>query len=167
MTFTLAQYSTNEWAILLLVLILGILLGLLARGGAARYRREAEEERAARIEIERAYDIRIKAANERIAELERHAAPIGAGTAAAVGAAASGARDDLSLIRGVDRAGETRLNDLGVHRYRDITRLSADEEAALEGRMGLNPGTIAREEWREQAALLERDKLDEHRARYR
>lgn len=167
MTFTLAQYSTNEWAILLLVLILGILLGLLARGGSGRYRREAEEERAARIEIERAYDARIKAANERIAELERHAAPIGAGTAAAVGAAASSERDDLSLIRGVDRGGETRLNDLGVHRYRDITRLSADEETALEGRMGLDVGTIAREEWREQAALLERDKMDEHRARYR
>jgi predicted flap endonuclease-1-like 5' DNA nuclease len=108
-----------------------------------------------------------RAANERIAELERHAPPIGTDTAAAVGAAARGGRDDLSLIRGVDRGGETRLNDLHIYRYRDLTRLSAEDEAALEGRMGLEPGTIAREEWREQAALLERDERDQHRARYR
>jgi len=166
MTFTLAHYSTNDWAILLLVLILGILLGLLARGGSGRYRREAEAERAARIESERA-EAHVRAANERIAELERHAPPIGTDTAAAVGAAARGERDDLSLIRGVDRGGETRLNDLHIYRYRDLTRLSAEDEAALEGRMGLEPGTIAREEWREQAALLERDERDQHRARYR
>jgi len=154
MTFTMADYSTNEWIILFLVLILGILIGLLLHPGSARYRREAEEERAARIEAERANAARIGAANTRIAELERYAPPIGAGTAAAVGAAASGARDDLSLIRGVGRERETRLNELGIHRYRDITALSAEEEAALEGRMGLEPGTIAREEWRDQAALL-------------
>jgi predicted flap endonuclease-1-like 5' DNA nuclease len=165
-TFALAHYSANDWAILLLVLLLGIVLGLLAAGGSRRYRRLAEDERAARIDAERAHEARIRAANERIAELERTAPAIGAGTAGAVAAAASGERDDLSLIRGVDRGGETRLNEMGVHRYHDITRLSAEEEAALEGRLGLAPGTIAREEWREQAALLERDKRDEHRARY-
>jgi len=166
MSFALAHYSTNDWAILFLVLVLGFLIGLLSRSGGARWRREYEAERAARIEAEHANEARIRAANERIAELERQAPPVTGATAGAVAAAASGARDDLALIRGVGRSGENRLNDLGIYRYRDIMRLSAEDEAALEGRMGLPPGIIAREEWREQAMMLDRGKMDEHRARF-
>ena len=125
-----------------------------------------EAEHAARIEAEHANDARIRAANERIAELERAAPPVIGATAGSMAAAASGARDDLSLIRGIGRGGETRLNELGIHRYRDITHLSAADEAALEGRMALGPGTIAREQWREQAELLTKGKIEEHGTRF-
>ncbi|HET8613020.1 MAG TPA: hypothetical protein VFL92_09675, partial [Sphingomonas sp.] len=161
-------FTGNQWAIVVLVLILGWLLGLLSRPGSGRWKRELAEQRRA-LEEERkrreAAEARINASNERIAELERQTAahPIGAGTAGSVAAAARGGRDDLALIRGVGREGEIRLNDAGVHSYRDVEKLSDTEAATLEGRLGLEPGTIARQEWREQAALLREHKLDEHR----
>ncbi len=158
------HFTMNQLAVLGLTLVLGWLLGLLSRSGGARWRREAADERRRR----EAAEARIAASNARIAELERQTAahPVGIGTAAAIGAAASGGRDDLALIRGVGRSGETRLNELGTHRYRDIANLSDTDAAALEGKLGAEPGAIAREEWREQAALLAQGKLDEHRTRW-
>lgn len=158
-------FTTNQWVILLLVLLLGWLLGLASRSGAGRWRREYERERAEHAALRDARDARIEAANARIAELERQA-PVGVGAAGGIAAAAHGRRDDLSLIRGVGRAGETRLNDAGLHSYRDISRMSAADEAALEGRLGLEPGLIAREQWREQAEMLVDGRHDDHRGRF-
>jgi predicted flap endonuclease-1-like 5' DNA nuclease len=155
-------FTPNQWIILFLVLVLGWLLGLLSRSGGGRWKREYEREREAR----QSEETRIRAANERIAELERHAPPVGAATGAGIGAAARGHRDDLSLIRGIGRSGETRLNEFGITRYRDLTALSPADEAALEGRLGTEPGLIAREQWREQADLLAHGKADEHRQRF-
>ena len=157
-------FTANQWAIVGLVLVLGWLLGLLSRSGGARWRRAYEEEIAAR----RDTDAHLAAARERIAELERQIAghPVGAGTAAAIGAAASGQRDDLALIRGVGRSGETQLNETGIYRYRQIEDLSAAEEATLETRLGIPAGAIARDRWREQAAMLRERRTEEHRALY-
>ena len=151
---TLAHFTANDWAILLLVLLLGLFIGLAAGAGGGRWRRAYAAERDARIETERASEARIRAANERIAELERTQPPITARTADAIGAAARGQRDDLTRIRGIGREDETRLNDNGIYGYADIIGLSASDEAALEGRLGVEPGTIAREKWRDQAELL-------------
>lgn len=157
-------FTANQWAIVGLVLVLGWLLGLLSRSGGARWRRAYEEERIAREEA----DARLAASRERIAELERQIAghPVGPGTAAAIGAAASGQRDDLALIRGIGRTGETQLNEAGIYRFRQIENLSAAEEATLETRLGLPAGAIARDRWREQAAMLREHRTDEHRALY-
>lgn len=157
-------FTANQWAIVGLVLVLGWLLGLLSRSGGSRWRRAYEEEIAAR----RDADAHLSAARERIAELERQIAghPVGPGTAAAIGAAASGQRDDLALIRGIGRTGETQLNEAGLYRYRQIEDLSTAEEATLETRLGLPSGTIAHDQWREQAAMLRERRTDEHRALY-
>ncbi|MBV9842087.1 MAG: hypothetical protein JOY99_11280 [Sphingomonadaceae bacterium] len=157
-------FTTNQWAVLGLVLVLGWLLGLLSRSGGAKWRAEAIEERKRR----EAAEARIAGTNARIAELERQTAsqPIVAGTAGGIGAAAAGTRDDLSLIKGVGRAGETRLNELGYFRYRDIAELSDNEAATLEGKLGAEPGTIGREEWRDQAELLDSGKTTEHSKRW-
>lgn len=156
------SFSPNEWAIVALVLVLGWLLGLLSRPGSVRWRRAAADERVARIEAEQ----RLATANSRIAELERTAHPIVPGTAAAVGAAAAGRRDDLSLIRGIGRDRETRLNEAGIHGYRDLEAMSDRDAADTEARLGLPAGTIAREQWREQAATLRDDGLEAHRSRW-
>jgi len=156
------QFTTNQWAILGLVLVLGWLLGLLSRAGAGKWRKQAEEEQQLRLTAQERYEARIKAANTRIAELERSAPAVGPGTGAAIAAAAAGKQDDLALIRGIGRAGETRLNDCGIHRYSDITGMSETEEAELEGRIGAEPGYIAQEHWREQAALLAAGNTEEH-----
>ncbi|WP_019832225.1 hypothetical protein [Sphingomonas sp. PR090111-T3T-6A] len=157
-------FTANQWAIVALVLVLGWLLGLVSRSGGAKWRRAYEEEQVARIAAEK----REQAAREHIAELERQLAgrPIGPGTAAAIGAAASGTRDDLALIRGIGRSRETVLNEAGIHSYRQVEDLSATDAEVLEARMGLSSGTIAQEEWREQAALLRSGQIEAHRARY-
>lgn len=157
-------FTANQWAIVALVLVLGWLLGLLSRSGGAKWRRAYEEEQTARIAAEK----REQAAREHIAELERQLAgrPIGPGTAAAIGAAASGTRDDLALIHGIGRSRETVLNEAGIHNYRQVEDLSATDAEILETRLGLPSGTIAREEWREQAALLRRGEIETHRMRY-
>ena len=158
--------SINQLAIYALILILGWLLGLLSRSGGSVWRRKYEAEHAERVALENAHTERDAAARTRIAELERHAPAVGATTAGSLAAAANGRRDDLALIRGVGRSGETALNDAGIHRYVDVSRLSDSEAAALEGRLGAEPGTISREEWREQAALLASGHHDEHRSRF-
>lgn len=156
------SFTTNQLVVLVLVLVLGWLLGLASRSGGAKYRRQAEAERA-RAE---AAEARIEAANARIAELERHAPPVGAATAGSIAAAARGGRDDLSLIRGIGQRGELLLNEAGIHRYRQIADLSDHDAAALEGRLGATPGTIERGNWREQAAMLASGDRDEHGRRW-
>ena len=157
-------FTPNQWAILALVLILGWLIGLLSRSGGAKWRRAYDAEVAER----RSAEAQLVAARERIAELERQVSghPVGPGTAGAIGAAAAGNRDDLALIRGVGRSGETSLNDAGIYRYRQIEALADSDSAALEARLGIKSGTIAYEEWREQAALLREKGVDAHRTRW-
>ena len=183
------DFTTNQWVVLALVLILGWFLGLFTLSGGRKWRKGFEQERAARIaadaecdrlsarladlegerdrrvalEQERENHIaRAAAANDRIAQLEKDRAPGFAGTAGSIAAAASGQRDDLALIFGIGRGGEIKLNELGIHRYAEIIALSRTEEAALEGRMGIAPGTIEDERWREQAEMLRKGKFDEH-----
>ena len=63
------NFTTNQWAILALVLLLGWLLGLASRTGGRRWRLEAADERERRRIVEERLDV----AQARIAELERHA----------------------------------------------------------------------------------------------
>jgi predicted flap endonuclease-1-like 5' DNA nuclease len=157
-------FTPNQWAIVALVLILGWLFGLLSRSGGAKWRRAYNDEIAARKNAE----VELAAVRERNAELERQVAghSVVPGTAGAIGAAAAGNRDDLALIRGIGRTGETSLNEAGIHRYRQVEALSDGEAATLENRLGLKSGTIAYEEWREQAATLRADGVDAHRTRW-
>lgn len=157
-------FTTNQSAVIGLVLVLGWLLGLLSRSGGGKWRAEAIEERRRR----EAAEARIAGANARIAELERHTAghAVVPGTAGSIGAAAAGARDDLSLIRGIGRSGETRLNELGYFRYRDIAELSDSEAAEIEGKLGADAGSVSRDEWREQAELLDSGKVADHTRRW-
>lgn len=71
------------------------------------------------------------------------------------------AREDLTRIRGIDGLLATRLFSLGLMRFEDIEKLSAVDEIALEQRLALPAGLIAREEWRAQAAALRVDSANE------
>ena len=172
------EFTTNQWAILFLVLVLGWLLGLVSRSGGKKWRRAYEAERDARAEEQ----AELEAARARIAELEtpkparvrEHAAaraavvrePVAAPAPAPAAEALDLRRDDLARIRGFGAAGERRLNEEGIYRYADITGLTDEEEAALERRLGADQGYIEQEQWREQAAMLDAGKIDEHRATY-
>ncbi|MET0370208.1 MAG: hypothetical protein ABW039_02405 [Sphingobium sp.] len=158
------SFTINEIALLVVALLIGLVLGAMMGGGGKYKRRWRDEERAHKLAI-KDRDMRLDAANKRIAELERGTGPIGAGTAAAVAGAVHG-RDDLTRIRTVSSADEIALNEAGYHRYRQIATLSEEQQATLEARLGLKPGVIARDEWRDQARLLDDRKDDEHARLY-
>ena len=173
--------TTAQFIALALVLLAGWLFGLASAPGGRRAKERLREAEAAhtanRVDLER----RLAAAEARASEAERErdrlsrSAPVTAApaTAAAVGtpvAASAGAahassastsnslfgssRDDLSKIRGIDGGIEARMHDEGIHSYRQVEDLSAQDEAELERRLGLAAGTIGEQRWREQAAML-------------
>ncbi|WP_420142932.1 hypothetical protein [Sphingobium sp.] len=149
------SFNLNMLALLLVMLAIGWILGLMM-SGRGKYRRLWQDEQAVHRAAVKDRDARIEAANVRIAELERQqAAPIGAGTATAVSGAVHG-RDDLSRIKGISQAQELALNEAGYHRFGQIAAINAEQEATLEARLGLAPGTIGREDWRGQAVELDR-----------
>ncbi|MEO7690521.1 MAG: hypothetical protein ABIS51_14660, partial [Sphingomonas sp.] len=74
--------------------------------------------------------------------------------------------NDLTQVRGIDSGLNNRLFGLGVTRFADIEKLSAQDEMALEQRLNVPAGFIAREQWREQAALLRAGNFAEHSARF-
>ena len=161
-------FTTNQLAVLFLVLLRGWPLGLISRAGGAKGRRAYEAEEYARAAEQKEHAAALAAARTRITELER-AQPSVAAPAAAVPSRTASldlTHDDLARIHGIGAAGERRLNAEGVYRYADITALTPADETALEERMGADPGYIEQERWREQAALLAEGKLDEHRARF-
>ncbi len=67
--------------------------------------------------------------------------------------APDGPKDDLTQIIGVDRATETRLNELGVFHLRQIAAWDDGAGRWIEIRLD-EPGRVARERWSEQAASL-------------
>ncbi|WP_313806463.1 hypothetical protein [Sphingobium sp.] len=160
MTFTL-----NEIALLLIALLVGLVLGLVI-SGRGKYKRYWRDEQLAHRRAIEDRDTRLTAAQERIGELERQTGPIGPGTAEAVAGAVHG-RDDLSRIHGITPQDEIALNEAGYHRYPQVAAISSEQEAELETRLGLRQGVIAREEWREQARLLDAHKDDEHARLYK
>ena len=165
------EFTTNQWAILFLVLVLGWLLGLISRSGGKKWKRAYEAERDARIDEQRA----LETAHARIVELENARPAVVAPAPVAPVATAplqttstlDLTRDDLSRIRGVGTAGQRRLNDEGIYRYADITGMTTEEEAALERKLGADDGYIEQERWREQAALLADGRDEDHRTIYR
>lgn len=163
------EFTTNQWAILFLVFVLGWLLGLISRSGGKKWKRAYEAERDARADEQ----AELEGARARVAELEaaRPAAMAVVEEPVAVAPAATPesldlTHDDLSLIRGIGSAGQRRLNEEGIYRYSDITGMTPAEEADLEARLGADEGYIEQEQWREQAALLEAGEIDQHRATY-
>lgn len=171
------EFTTSQWAILFLVLVLGWLLGLLSRSGGKKWKRAYEAERDARADEQ----AELEAARARIAELEAAqpavvaapatvTTPVGEEPVAVVPVTTTETldltRDDLSRIRGIGAAGQRRLNEEGIYRYSDITGLTPAEEAELEQRLGADEGYIEQEQWREQAALLESGQDDQHRATF-
>lgn len=78
---------------------------------------------------------------------------------------AGSARNDLTRLHGIDGVLDARLFALGVTRFEDIEKLSAEDEMALEQRLSLPAGYILRERWRAQATRL-RAGADEHHAEH-
>ncbi|MET0248909.1 MAG: hypothetical protein ABW164_04190 [Sphingobium sp.] len=159
------DFNLNQIALIVVLFVIGLLLGGMM-SGRGKYKRLWRDEQAAHRTMVKDRDARLSAANERIAELERQRndGPIGVGTGAAVAGAVHG-RDELTQIRGVTSQEEIVLNEAGYHRFGQIARMSDEQQATLEGRLGLRPGTITRDEWREQARALDSGRSGEQARR--
>lgn len=150
------NFTMNDLALLAIALVIGWILGLMM-SGRGKFKRLWQEEKVAHRTALKDREARLETAEARVRELERHAVPVGAGVGAAGAAIGSGhGRDDLSRITGLSQREEVALNEAGYHRYGQIAALSAEQEATLEARLGLTPGTITRDDWRGQALALER-----------
>jgi predicted flap endonuclease-1-like 5' DNA nuclease len=179
--------TPTQWLALVVTLLAGWLFGLASSSGGKKWRDLYQEEEIDHASYRHQAETDLKEANRRIRDLEAEceklkkdatvAAPV-AGAAVAAAAAdpePAGAgwrgwfgwgRDNLSRIKGVDEAREKRLNELGIKTYREIEKMTADDEAALEQRLEMEKGAIATEQWREQAALLRAGNEDEHSKRF-
>ncbi len=150
------SFTLNEIALLLIAMAIGLVLGLML-SGRGKYKRAFRDERRAHAETVKAQEARDKATEKRIAELEaqqaRPVSPVATSPVATQGSAP--ARDQLSRISGIDPQREIALNEAGYHRYDQIVAMNAEQEATMEARLGLTPGTVARDDWRGQARSLQ------------
>jgi predicted flap endonuclease-1-like 5' DNA nuclease len=72
----------------------------------------------------------------------------------------AGPPDDLQRLKGVGPKLAAQLNANGITRYDQLARLTGNEVAILDGRMGAFSGRIARDRLVEQACYLERGDTD-------
>lgn len=167
----LPYHTLTQFAGLALTLLAGWFLGLATAPGGGRWRDRFHDEEIEHARYRDEANEEIRAKNKRIRELEALAkAPAMAAAAAEPGAGWRGwfgwGRDNLARIRGIDETREKRLNELGIKTYREIEKMTAEDEGALEQRLGIPAGTIGSEGWREQAALLGAGNEGEHARRF-
>ncbi|MES2056842.1 MAG: hypothetical protein V4564_12960 [Pseudomonadota bacterium] len=183
--------SFGQVVVLVLLFFGGLCLGLGLHPGGKKWRKRLYAESEAYSAYRRKAEAKISEGSARIAELERDNAslrgqpevarpvavpdpPSPALASAEPGAEpvvepdlpAEGNPDDLSRLRGVDEPLREKLAGLGVTRFADIEQMSAEDEMALEQRLGIPAGLITSEQWRDQAALLRAGKTEEHGARF-
>lgn len=166
--------TTTQFAVLILMLIIGWLFGLASHPGGKKWKQSYRDEQAARAKDVAERDARIKeleASNATLAaERDRRtdATPAVAATAATAASAdkrswfAWRREDDLTKLRGVDAELARQFKAEGVTGYAALAGLSDHDETALEDKIDLPDGYIRRERLREQARLLVDGRADEH-----
>lgn len=164
--------TTTQFVALALTLFAGWLLGLASARGGKRWRERYQDETLAHASYRDQAKGELRESQQRVRDLEAEVARLRQG-GAVDGMPAERrrgwfgwGRDNLSRIRGIDNAREGRLNELGIKTYAEIENMTAEEEAVLEQKLGVSAGSIAKEGWREQAALLRAGNDDEHATRY-
>jgi predicted flap endonuclease-1-like 5' DNA nuclease len=175
-------HTPTQFAVLALLLVAGWFFGLASHPGGRKWRTRYEEEREAHAAYRKETEAQRKADADRLAELERRnselerdrraeaaatpAEPLPAGAPPRGEWLGSGKADDLARIRGIDAPLVSRLNEAGIAAYGDVARLNDTDAADLERRLALRDGTVARDEWREQARLLAAGREEDWRGRY-
>jgi predicted flap endonuclease-1-like 5' DNA nuclease len=78
----------------------------------------------------------------------------------------SGPPDNLRLLKGVGPKLAAQLNEFGITRFDQLARLTENEVALLDKRMGAFEGRIARDRLVEQACYLERSDTEGFEAKF-
>lgn len=182
--------TPTQFAVLLLLLVVGWLFGLASHPRGRKWRRAYDEERLNYAGYRDDAENQLKDADRRIAELERENArlrtdldkvrPVVAASEAVPAGTVASAQpapkrgwfswpsggDDFGKIRGLDTVTARRLKAEGVTRYAELASLTDTDEIALERRLNLPAGFIQREQWRQQAALLAEARGEEHSGKF-
>ena len=79
---------------------------------------------------------------------------------------AAGPPDDLQLLKGVGPKLARRLNEHGIARFDQLARLTDNEVAILDDKLGPFKGRLARDRVVEQAAYLAREDIDGFEAQF-
>ncbi len=162
--------TATQFAALGLTLVAGWFLGLASRSGGAKWRERYQDETLAHARTRDAADERVRALEAEVKTLRAQVPGAAVPADDKPGAAWRGwfgwGRDNLVRIKGIDEAQARRLNELGIKTYREIEKMVPADEAALEQRLELSPGTIAAQRWREQAALLAAGNDSAHAAKF-
>ena len=77
-----------------------------------------------------------------------------------------GEADDLSRIKGVGPKLKAQLNELGVTSFAQIAAWDDADVARIDGQLGRFQGRIERDDWRQQARLLEAGDTDAFEAKF-
>ncbi|UIJ44565.1 hypothetical protein LZK98_16090 [Sphingomonas cannabina] len=163
--------TPTQYAVLALCLIAGWLFGLASHPGGRKWRERLRQAEVDHAVYRKEAEARIAAAEAERDRLAR-AAPVtaqiveGADTRPARRGWFGWGRDNLSRIRGIDEVREKAINAEGIKTYEQVETMSVEDEAELERRLGLEPGTIGREDWRAQAAMLREGRDEEHGRRW-
>ncbi|QIG79142.1 hypothetical protein [Stakelama tenebrarum] len=177
--------TITEFVALGLTLIAGMFFGLAVAPGGRKWKERYQELDVENAAYRHHAETDLREANQRVQQLEAENARLQKASDTKPAASdpapvtkdeeSSGSgwrgwfgwgRDNLSRISGIDEAREKRLNELGIKTYREIEKMTAEDEAALEQRLDLESGTIGNQEWREQAALLRTGHEQEHGSRF-
>ncbi|MCJ7757463.1 MAG: bL21 family ribosomal protein, partial [Gillisia sp.] len=75
-----------------------------------------------------------------------------------IGTAAKSDADDLKVINGIGPVFETRLNEVGIYTYEQISKLKAADRDELSALEGITREKIESEEWVKQAKELLKNK---------
>ena len=73
-----------------------------------------------------------------------------------IGFSSRAGKDELQQIDGITKLIESKLNVIGIYSFSQIAKMSDEIIEKVSDIIGLGPGRILRDEWVEQAILLER-----------
>jgi predicted flap endonuclease-1-like 5' DNA nuclease len=71
-----------------------------------------------------------------------------------IGIASEEIKDDLQKINGIGTATESKLNEVGIYTYEQISNLKSTDIEKLTGMINFFPGRIAKDDWIGQAIQL-------------
>ena len=173
--------TPTQWAALAIALIAGMLLGLAFAPRHRKWRDRYHDEELAHSSFRTRAETELKERNTRVRALEDEnlrlretldkggmGLPAGAAAVAATGSSGWFGRggDDLSRIRGIDEVRAKQLHKLGFKSFADVENMRIDQALTAEQKLGMAPGAIAAEGWREQASLLRAGRHEEHARDY-
>lgn len=99
---------------------------------------------------------------EYVAELDSNKSKIAAFTAqAGAGAIQYDEKDDLKEIFGIAKVLEDRLNEIGIHTFREIATFTEEDIERVAEQIGPFRGRIRRDHWITQAKSLHKEKYGE------